>query len=91
MQSYSQDLRDRVLWALDRGERPRSIARCLEVSEARVSDFIAAYNFARRLKALKDLTPYEYRCKLWTHTPDRFTLNPIHQFAGTKQRSWRLL
>ena len=32
MQSYSQDLRDRVLWALDRGERPTSIARRLEVS-----------------------------------------------------------
>jgi transposase len=32
MQSYSQDLRERVLWALDRGERPSSIARCLEVS-----------------------------------------------------------
>ena len=32
MQSYSQDLRKRVLWALDRGERPSSIARRLEVS-----------------------------------------------------------
>jgi transposase len=32
MQSYSQDLRDRVLWALDRGERPTAIARRLEVS-----------------------------------------------------------
>ena len=32
MQSYSQDLRDRVLWALDRGERPTGIARRLEVS-----------------------------------------------------------
>jgi len=32
MQSYSQDLRDRVLWALDRGERPTVIARRLEVS-----------------------------------------------------------
>jgi transposase len=32
MQSYSQDLRDRVLWALDRGERPSAIARRLEVS-----------------------------------------------------------
>ena len=30
--SYSQDLRDRVLWALDRGERPSAIARRLEVS-----------------------------------------------------------
>jgi len=32
MRSYSQDLRDRVLWALDRGERPTAIARRLEVS-----------------------------------------------------------
>ena len=32
MQSYSQDLRDRVLWALERGERPTAIARRLEVS-----------------------------------------------------------
>ena len=32
MQSYSQDLRDRVLWALARGERPSAIARRLEVS-----------------------------------------------------------
>jgi transposase len=32
MQSYSQDLRDRVLWALGRGERPPAIARRLEVS-----------------------------------------------------------
>ena len=32
MQSYSQDLRDRVLWALGRGERPTAIARRLEVS-----------------------------------------------------------
>jgi transposase len=32
MQSYSQDLRDRVLWALGRGERPTAISRRLEVS-----------------------------------------------------------
>ncbi len=31
MHSYSQDLRDRVLWALERGERPSEIARRLEV------------------------------------------------------------
>jgi len=31
MHSYSQDLRDRVLWALERGERPSAIARRLEV------------------------------------------------------------
>lgn len=32
MQPYSQDLRERVLWALGRGERPTSIARRLELS-----------------------------------------------------------
>ena len=32
MQSYSQDLRDRVLWALSRGDAPSVIARRFEVS-----------------------------------------------------------
>lgn len=32
MQAYSQDLRERVLWALERGEGPTEIARRLEVS-----------------------------------------------------------
>ena len=32
MQSYSQDLRERVLRALDRGDRPTAIARRFEVS-----------------------------------------------------------
>jgi hypothetical protein len=44
-----------------------------------LSDFLDAYNYARRLKALSGLTPYEYICKIWTSGPDRFILNPIHQ------------
>ncbi len=44
--------------------------------------FMAAYNFARRLKTLNGLTPYEYICKIWTSEPDRFILNPIHQMPG---------
>ena len=47
-----------------------------------LSDFIAAYNFARRLKTLNGLTPYEYICKISTSEPDRFILNPIHQMPG---------
>jgi len=31
-----------------------------------LADFMAAYNFARRLKTLSGLTPYEYRAKFWT-------------------------
>lgn len=34
MQAYSQDLRERVLRALDRGERPAEIARRFEVGRA---------------------------------------------------------
>jgi hypothetical protein len=47
-----------------------------------VDDFIAAYNFARRLKTLSGLTPYEYICKVWTSEPDRFIVNSIHQMPG---------
>jgi hypothetical protein len=47
-----------------------------------LADFMAAYNFARRLKPLGGLTPYEYICKVWTSEPDRFILDPIHQMPG---------
>ena len=47
-----------------------------------LADFIAAYNFARRLKTLNGLTPYEYICKIWTSEPHQFILNPIHQMPG---------
>jgi len=47
-----------------------------------LADFVTAYNFARRLKTLKGLTPYEAICKVWTKEPDRFTSNPIHQTQG---------
>jgi transposase InsO family protein len=40
--------------------------------------FVAAYNFARRLKTLKGLTPYEFICKSWTKEPQRFRINPTH-------------
>src|SRR5437868_5805553 len=45
-------------------------------------DFVTAYNFARRLKILKGLSPYEYICNAWTKEPARFNLDPIHQMPG---------
>ena len=45
-------------------------------------DFIKAYNYGRRLKTLKGLTPYEFICKAWTREPERFTLNPLQQMPG---------
>jgi transposase InsO family protein len=47
-----------------------------------LSDFVNAYNFGRRLKTLKGLTPYEAICKAWTAEPERFTFNPLHQMPG---------
>jgi transposase InsO family protein len=47
-----------------------------------LSDFVTVYNFARRLKTLKGLTPYEFICKRWTLEPERFRLNPLHQMPG---------
>jgi hypothetical protein len=53
-----------------------------EQLRAPLADFVAAYNFGRRLKTLKGLTPYEFICKSWTKEPERFTLNPLHQMPG---------
>ena len=47
-----------------------------------LTDFIDAYNFGKRLKTLKGLTPYEYICKVWTNEPERFRINPIHHMPG---------
>jgi len=48
-----------------------------------LNDFMAAYNFGRRLKTLSGLTPYEYVCKIWTSEPEKFIINPSN--PRTKQ------
>ena len=40
--------------------------------------FVDAYNYGRRLKTLRGLTPYEFVCKAWTEQPARFRLDPSH-------------
>ena len=40
--------------------------------------FVNAYNFAKRLKTLNGLTPYEYIIKIFQSEPDRFIINPHH-------------
>ena len=47
-----------------------------------LTDFISAYNFGRRLKTLKGLTPYKFICKRWATEPERFDLDPLHQMPG---------
>jgi transposase InsO family protein len=47
-----------------------------------LANFVAAYNFAKRLKTLQGHTPYEFICKCWTKEPQRFTSDPHHQIPG---------
>jgi transposase InsO family protein len=47
-----------------------------------LSAFPDAYNFAKRLKTVNGLTPYETICKAWTDEPDRFIRNPNHLMMG---------
>ena len=47
-----------------------------------LADFMAADNFARRLKTFGSLTSYDDICKIWISEPDRFIQKPIHQMPG---------
>ena len=49
---------------------------------AHLSAFVEAYNYAKRLKTLKGLTPFEFIARCWTDEPDRFTRSPFHQSTG---------
>ena len=53
-----------------------------EQLKTHLSDFINACNYARRLKTLKGLTPYEFIVKAWTKEPEQFKLDPTHQMPG---------
>lgn len=53
-----------------------------EQLRAHLSDFVSAYNSARRLKTLRGLTPYEAICEAWSTEPSRFGANPFHQMPG---------
>lgn len=44
--------------------------------------FLDAYNFAKRLKTLKGLTPYQYICAIWADAPQRFRYDPTHLTSG---------
>ena len=45
-------------------------------------NFLNAYNFAKRLKTLQGLTPYEYIINIWKNDPERFNINPHHHTMG---------
>jgi transposase-like protein len=47
-----------------------------------LATFLDAYNFAKRLKTLKGLTPYEHICTAWADERHRFRYDPIHLTPG---------
>ena len=49
--------------------------------------FLNAYNFAKRLKTLGGMTPYESIMQCWTKEPDRFNINPNHHNLGLNNYS----
>jgi len=50
--------------------------------EEHLDAFISAYNFAKRLKTLKGLTPYEFIVKTWAEKPELFHNDPTHFNLG---------
>lgn len=54
----------------------------LESLKAHILAFVAAYNFAKHLKALRWKTPYEAICHHWTKDPSIFKIDPRHLIPG---------
>jgi transposase-like protein len=50
--------------------------------KAHVLAFVAAYNFAKHLKALQWRTPFDAVCQAWTKQPSDFKLDPRHLIPG---------
>ena len=44
--------------------------------------FVDAYNFAKRLKTLRGVTPFEHVVRCWTEDPERFINDPTHHMPG---------
>ncbi len=50
--------------------------------KAHVLAFVSSYKFAKHLKAIRWMTPFEAVCHAWTTTPEIFKLNPHHLIPG---------
>jgi hypothetical protein len=63
-------------WDGRKAERP--VLRAVELRH-HLQLFVGVYNYGRRFKTLRGLTPYEFICQTWTKQPERFRLDPPHQ------------
>lgn len=71
---------------MNRTNKDATVRRCYYDAHEQIArylaDFVAAYTFDHRLKARRSLRPYEFICKQWTATPQRFSANQLHQLPG---------
>jgi transposase InsO family protein len=71
---------------MNRMLKETTVRRCHYDTHCQLRDhlaaFLNAFNFAKRLKTLKGLTPYEAICKAWADQPDRFRYDPTHLTSG---------
>ena len=54
----------------------------LDALKAHVLAFVAAYNFAKHLKALRWRTPFQAICDAWAKDPSIFKIDPHHLTPG---------
>jgi len=68
---------------MNRTLKEATVRRYRYEGHQQLRDHLAAsldtYNFAKRLKILQGLTPYEAICKRWASEPDQCIFDPIHQ------------
>ncbi len=76
-----QALTDLPRQARRRRLRPRTAVPAAPAARA-LADYLAAYNFAKHLKALRWRTPYETLGALWASRPELFRRSPDHLTLG---------
>jgi hypothetical protein len=54
-----------------------------------VSYFLRTFNYKRKLKSLRGLTPHQFICKIWGTHPELFISNPYHPPVGPIRYSKR--
>ena len=74
---------------MNRTIKEATVKRFHYESHLQLEKHLSAYNFGRRLKSLRGLTPFEYIGKIWTNEPERFRINPIHQMPGLERNDVR--
>ena len=67
---------------MNRTIKDATVRRYFYETQTHLRGFVDAYNFARRLKTLRGLTPSEFICKVWTSEPSRFKISPLQQTPG---------